>query len=397
MFAIQFTKKALYAMALALLLCSANAASIPGGLSKRGDKVVKLDFNVQRPDKKIVVTNDTSIDQLNVEAVSAQTIEQPLINRDVSYFTKLWLGSNAQEVDVVVDTGSSDLWVIDSASGLDADYGTYDHSSSSSYQYVASGFDIAYVDQSNAQGNWVKDKVSLSSTGPSIPDLEFGDATQAEDITYGILGIGFKLLEAASSKYSNLPYALKDYGIIDKVAYSLYLGDKGSQSGTVLFGGIDNDKYSGSLVELPIQSSNRLDVTLKSIGGLSVNADYTLDSGSTISTLPPTLLYRLAQQLGTDGYTSGIYYWNNCDDVKDVTLDFDGISITIPKKDMTIELTYTNGDKFPGCGMAFQSNSQYFILGDNFLRQVYAVYDLEDKKISLAPVKCTSSENITPI
>lgn len=395
MFAIQFTKKAFLAMALALLLASADAASLPGGFSKRSDGAIKLDFSIQRPDKVVVPSNDTQ--GLQAEKGDVKAFEQDLINRDVAYFTKLWLGSNSQEVQVDVDTGSSDLWVIDSESGIQGDYGVYDHKSSSSYSYVTSGFEIQYVDMSSASGNWVTDKVSLSPNGPSVDSLEFGDATTTNDLSSGILGIGYKKNEAASDKYSNLPIALKDSGAIKKVAYSLYLGDKGSDAGTVLFGGIDHAKYEGDLVKLPVQSDRDLSVTLNSIGGIDVGSAFTLDSGTTLSTLPPSILSELAQKIGATGQADGFYYWNDCDDAKPVTLSFNGVDITIPKEDITTPLQYSNGDPFPGCALAISPNAKYPILGDIFLRHAYIVYDLEDNVISMAPVKYSSDEDITVI
>ena len=41
--------------------------------------------------------------------------------------------------------------------------------------------------------------------------------------------------------------------------------------------------------------------------------------------------------------------------------------------------------------------SDYNILGDNFLRSAYIVYDLDDNEISLAQVKYTTASNIAAL
>lgn len=383
-------------MALAWVLSFSEATSIPGGFQKRGDKVIKLDFNK-------VAGKTSYLPPVENKKKRAGTFEFPLDNKGSYYLADIWVGSNGDKISVDVDTGSSDLWLIDSASGVSATDGSYDHSKSSSYKYVASGFSIGYADGSYAKGDWVSDKVSLIEDGSvSIPALEFGDATDTT-ITYGILGIGLPNLEAASTEYDNLPVSLKKQGYISKNAYSLYLNSAEATTGSVLFGGIDKAKYSGDLVSLPVTSSNRLNLDVKSfsIGDVTVNTGVstTLDSGSTISYLNPDLLSQFASKLGLtyqDG-DSPFYYWDNCEDAGDLKVSFDGVDITVPKSYVTSPLQYNDGSTSPACALLVLPDDRFNILGDNFLRNAYVVYDLDDMKISLAPVKYSTDEDISPI
>lgn len=389
-----FHFKFLLTLALALTVQAASVA----GLQKRGNGVLKLDFSVERKEPTLEVNVTESL-------AKRDPFDYRLTNKGSYYIADVYIGSNNQKVSVDVDTGSSDLWVIDSASGEEASYGTYDHSSSSTYQYVASGFGVEYVDESNAQGNWVKDDVALSPDGPVLKSQQFGDATAAEGVTWGIFGIGFNALEAASQEYDNVPASLKREGYINKNAYSLYLNSQDATHGSVLFGGIDHDKYSGDLHAVPIAPNDartRIPLDSLTVDGneIGVNVDVTLDSGATLSYLPPQIVDQIAEATGAQySWLGGYYYFDDCSDAKDVTVNFNGVSITIPKEYTAGKLLGNNGQTVPGCPLFFlpQEKTEYCLLGDNFLRNTYAVYNLDDRTISLAPVKYTDSEDISPI
>lgn len=373
-----------------------NAASIP--LEERGEGIVKLSFDI----KYIPKGNNTAAPLQ--ERDESGTSELTLHNKDTYYITDLYFGSNKQKLSVNVDTGSSDLWVIDSSANADVLYGSFDSSSSSTFKGSSAPFGVAYFDESLARGTWANDDVSLSPNGPTLKGFKFGDATQVSQLTYGILGIGLTGLESTSpSTYDNFPIALKKTGAIKKTAYSLYLNSKDSQTGSVLFGGIDNAKYSGDLVSFPLlDNDSRLTIKVDSISSKDqkqeLDVGFTLDSGSTISYLEPSLLSELASKLGASPNGNDFYYFQTCDDVPDLTINFNGLDVTIPSEDLRLQLTnkYT-GEPLALCGLAILPESRDNILGDNFLRHVYAVYDLEDKKISLANVKYSSDEDIVAI
>lgn len=396
-----FQFKVLYALSLALFCSQAYSAAIPeagssmSSLEKRGDGVLKLGFSVKKVSQPPTEGNSHKRDDA--------TVEVTLQNEKAYYVTDLYFGSNKQKILVDVDTGSSDLWVVDSEAGIQGDYGVYDHSSSSSYEYVASGFEVAYVDHSRSSGDWVKDDVSLSTDGPTISKLQFGDATSSTN-TFGILGIGLMALEGASQEYTNFPQALADQGFINKNAYSVYLDTQDAETGSVLFGGVDNAKFEGSLTTLPLADDpGRLSVNLGSISvegeDYSVNGAVNLDTGTTLTYLPSRAVSQLAQQVGAQR-GSDHYYWDSCDSAPDsATFKFDGVDIKVPKKDLGYPITDTNGN-YIHCALSILPDSSslgYLLLGDNFLRNAYLKYDLEDKTIGLAQVKYTTDEDISPI
>lgn len=79
---------------------------------------------------------------------------------------------------MVLDTGSSDLWcnapssTLCSQNNACSSSGTYDSSSSSTYSYVSSDFNITYADTSGASGDYVTDTLHIGNV--AITDFQFG-------------------------------------------------------------------------------------------------------------------------------------------------------------------------------------------------------------------------------
>lgn len=100
------------------------------------------------------------------------------------YSTNLTLGNPPQPVEVSVDTGSSDLWVVHSDNPVcgrpqsDCDsLGTYDQDSSSSFNALPDKFQIQYGDNSWARGYYAVDTLSIENA--KVPEMQFGVATDS--------------------------------------------------------------------------------------------------------------------------------------------------------------------------------------------------------------------------
>merc|ERR1712232_530220 len=64
--------------------------------------------------------------------------------QDAQYFGSISIGTPPQEVRVVYDTGSSNLWASNMKPGLFSSHKYYDHSKSSTYVANGSTFNIRY-------------------------------------------------------------------------------------------------------------------------------------------------------------------------------------------------------------------------------------------------------------
>lgn len=97
------------------------------------------------------------------------------------YSTNLTLGNPPQRVEVSVDTGSSDLWVVYSDNeicgieGAQCDsFGTYDPRESKNANTLSDRFSIEYGDSSWAEGYYAIDSLTIEDA--EVPEAQFAVA-----------------------------------------------------------------------------------------------------------------------------------------------------------------------------------------------------------------------------
>lgn len=364
---------------------------------------IKLDFN-----KVLTPSKYTKRDALPM----------PLINDKILYTTELEIGSNKDKVSVSIDTGSYDLWVMsndtvcykvsefqtegapqlpDIFNDIDQDYsctfnGTYNSKSSKTFKNTSEDFSIGYVDGSAAQGVWGYDSVQFGQYG--VTGLKIGIANRSS-VSDGILGIGI------ANGYDNFPVLLQKQGLINKIAYSVYLNSSNSTTGTILFGAIDHAKYEGVLSTVPVDSKSQLSVNvtnLKTKNGNVASGGHSilLDTGSTFSIFPDEWIDALGHSLNATYDEDESVYEIECDGYDEHFFGF-----SIGDSDFSVPIQDLKTEKDGQCYLAIMSNSVIggggILFGDDILRRIYLVYDLQDMTISVAPVVYTEDEEIEEI
>jgi hypothetical protein len=271
---------------------------------------------------------------------------------------------------------------------------------------VNSDFLVAYGGGDGATGDFVKDTLKIGSA--TVNAFQFGVMYQTT-VVEGILGVSFPQTEAPvidgyGPQYDNLPVALVKSGIIASKAFSLYTNDDRSAAGTLLFGGIDTKKYCGSLVSISLVPSGfsgsgqveDFTVPLLGISGTDTTGaahsfsgaqptTILLDSGTTFTQLPPDLvtsIWSFAGATADSGSPSlATIPCSAGSSKKTISFKFSGITITVPMSQLVVFPDATNTN----CYFGISKTASTIIIGDTVLSSMYVVYDLDNKKVLLAP------------
>ncbi|KAG6015720.1 saccharopepsin [Claviceps lovelessii] len=314
---------------------------------------------------------------------------------NAQYFSEITVGTPPQTFKVVLDTGSSNLWVPSQSCSSIACFlhSTYDSSSSSTYQKNGSSFEIQYGSGS-LSGFVSNDVVSIGDL--KIKDQDFAEATQEPGLAFafgrfdGILGLGY---DTISVNHIVPPfYNMIDQKLLDKPVFAFYLGS--SDEGSVAtFGGIDESHYTGKIEYIPLRRKAYWEVDIDSIafGDEVAELEGTgaiLDTGTSLNVLPSSLADLLNSEIGAKKGWNG-QYTIDCGKVAslpDITFNLAGSNYSLPASDYILELQGTCVSTFQGMDIP-EPAGPLIILGDAFLRRYYSVYDLGRNAVGLARAK----------
>ncbi|OJJ60873.1 hypothetical protein ASPSYDRAFT_56339 [Aspergillus sydowii CBS 593.65] len=337
---------------------------------------------------------------LQNEPVNAMGRHDVLVDNflNAQYFSEIELGTPPQTFKVVLDTGSSNLWVPSSECGSIACYlhEKYDSSASSTYKKNGSEFAIQYGSGS-LSGFVSQDNLKIGDL--KIKGQDFAEATSEPGLAFafgrfdGILGLGFDTISV--NKIVPPFYQMIEQGLLDEPVFAFYLGDanKEGDSSVATFGGIDEDHYEGELINIPLRRKAYWEVDLDAIAlGDDVaeldNTGVILDTGTSLIALPSNLAEMINAQIGAKkGFTG--QYSVDCDkrdSLPDLTFTLTGHNFTIGPYDYTLEVQGSCISAFMGMDFP-EPVGPLAILGDAFLRKWYSVYDLGNSAVGLAKAK----------
>ncbi|POS71732.1 vacuolar protease A [Diaporthe helianthi] len=312
---------------------------------------------------------------------------------NAQYFSEIKVGTPPQEFKVILDTGSSNLWVPSSKCTSIACYlhNKYESSSSSTYKKNGSSFEIQYGSGS-MKGFVSQDTLQIGDL--TIKNQEFAEATEEPGLAFafgkfdGILGMGYDTISV--NKIVPPFYQMIDQKLIDDAVFAFYLSKDGEGS-EVVFGGSDKDHYTGKITNIPIRRKAYWEVDLDAITVDGESASYDdagiiLDTGTSLIALETDLAEMLNKQIGGKKGYSGTYTieCNTRDSLPDITFTLAGHNFTIDAYDYTIESGGSCISAFMGMNLPANLAG---ILGDAFLRPWYSIYDLGQNQVGIAKAK----------
>jgi len=318
----------------------------------------------------------------------------PLTNfMNAQYFTEIAIGNPAQTFKVILDTGSSNLWVpsVKCTSIACFLHTKYDSSQSSTYKANGSEFEIQYGSGS-MKGFVSNDDLTIGDL--RIRGQDFAEATQEPGLAFafgkfdGILGLGYDTI--AVNHITPPFYSMVNKGLLDEPVFSFRLGGSDEDGGEAIFGGIDSNAYSGKIHYVPIRQKAYWEVELQKVSfGDDVleleNTGAAIDTGTSLIALPTDMAEMLNTQIGAKKSWNG-QYTVDCSKVPnlpDLTFWFGGRPFPLKGSDYVLNVQGTCISAFTGMDINLPWGSLW-IIGDVFLRRYFTVYDLGRDAVGFA-------------
>ncbi|KAI1035535.1 hypothetical protein LB504_006022 [Fusarium proliferatum] len=373
------------------LLSCANALQ----LHKRHNPSI-VSVNVEKRTKDVFPSHE----KRDSDAVVEMKVDQ----QGFLYWANFTIGNPPQRLSAEIDTGSSDLLVltnqIKTCKKKDCQGGIFNPEKSETFEWSDEQVSGSFGSGESWEGEYANDTFTLGSS--TLDFFQFVGVTEFNATTAGIFsifGVGIYSLEHADIKYPNLPYALANAGEINTPAFSLWLNNE--THGEFLFGGINKSKYTGPLVTYPVAADNTFDVrdrALVVMTGFGTTSDgktselnfkarpVLLDSGTIQSRLSLNMTLHLIKtmKISMDEKLGAVA---PCNTSRKETLDFTfgDPTLNVPLANFLSPTPVKSGvDGVAYCKVVYYEDSTSIVLGDDFLRGVYVVYDWGNMEISLA-------------
>lgn len=338
-------------------------------------------------------------------------------NQDSSYFGSLAIGTPAEAFNVILDTGSADLWVASSACSTGCNgIKSFNATSSSSFSNLSLPFDITYG-SGRAQGYLAQDTVQMA--GFSVANQDFGvvstvSAGLLSSPVSGLLGLAFKSI--ASSHSTPLWQTLVESGAWDQPVMSFYLSRfiNGTHSkpqepgGRFTMGFMDQSLYTGQVefVDIPDGQDGYwiLPLTGVNVNGQTVQlpgsaqSSYSaIDTGTTLIGGPSNVIKEIFANIpgsapGTGDYQG--YYTYPCDQQIQLSLSF-GSGAAWPINPTDFMLTQLSSKQCVGALFSLDStgnNGPAWIMGDTFLKNVYSVFRYNPPSVGFATISAAAQQ-----
>ncbi|KAK3994967.1 aspartic peptidase domain-containing protein [Cladorrhinum sp. PSN332] len=347
------------------------------------------------------------------------------------------IGTPRQAIRLGIDINSPETWVNPSCSkfpGLVAEgciaTGIYDpdESETSSTDLGLDEETITYARGASATFDYVKDEIHIPGNkthlSTTITDFQFGVAKDTDNLFTGILGLGRGNNQSALGGNSFLDrlWLQMDQSEAMRI-FSMALGDDTkNETGSLIFGGLDNSKFTGHLVSIPVHERSSRGYVLKPSGfvwnsrtpafdihsnlSTQVPAEILLNATSPRSTLSALIVVDILKTMKVPGFESMVNpppgpYMVPCTWKEYTNMTFTFIFERHNRVKMSL------GDfirQIPNTGTcmltieATRSPDEPWVLGSMFFRKFYLVFDHTRDTVSVARyVNCGTDEELIGI
>ncbi|CAI5760820.1 unnamed protein product [Candida verbasci] len=295
------------------------------------------------------------------------------------YYTTIQVGSNKDDVALMVDTGSwaSNILTpnVTCSHGNCTKFGNYDPTKSTSAKIIGTshienfGYNYIYT------GTTVIDDVYFN--GVKIPNYLFASVYNNTAWPAGLFGFS---KPPKSETNMSISWAARNANLINQAAYSMYLSTIDGKPGGIILGAIDYGKINGDL--------HWANLTGHNVGGfidsfeinghnVSIGRDFTADTGGSYFNLKEAEYEQFLDSLPNDPQNPRGSKTINFDLLKGKTskLKINGAVLEFP-----LDAIIHPGDSGPHARIIVRQNDQVQ-LGSFFFRYLYFAVSLEKEAI----------------
>ncbi|KAG0211678.1 hypothetical protein BGX28_007572 [Mortierella sp. GBA30] len=335
----------------------------------------------------------------------------PLVDYDFDreYYGTVMVGQPPQAFKIDFDTGSSQF-IISAKDCMECSGTThYDATASKTFKANGKPWKITYGDQSHAGGFLGRDMITLDGIRVKNQQLALvtNESEGFDDTIDGIMGLAFGTLSTSIASTKTVFENMMAQNLVERGIFSFYLGKSNLQGGgEVIFGGLDMSRVEPGhkITYTPVTRAKywQINVSNVFVNGKSIlvgnngnngngkRSDIAgiMDTGTTLMVLPEKLAHDIHQRIRgakvmDPSYTVPCNLANQ-DPEGRVELEIEGERFGVPFEDLVREETEDPGTCYSGIQT---SSADFIIIGDVFIKNNYVVFDQENKRVGLAPLK----------
>ena len=341
---------------------------------------------------------------------------------DSEYLCEVAIGTPPQTLKLDFDTGSSDLWVFSTelSAALKGSHAIFDSSKSTSFKKLdGEQWKISYGDGSSASGDCGSDVVTIG--GITVKDQTVELASQlaqqfAQGTGDGLLGLAFPSINTVTNNGQAAPAQTpvanmitqggvpKDAQLFTSAFYSER--DANSPESFYTFGYVDQDLVTASGQDVawtPVDSSQGFWMFASesaSIAGKSISQSGNkaiADTGTTLALVSDEVcdaLYKAIPGAKYDSTQQGYIFPTSvkATDMPEFKVAVGSNQFVIQAEDLAFAPA---GNDMVYGGVQSRGNNPFDILGDTFLKSVYAIWDQGGQRFGAVP-KIEKTQNLNP-
>ena len=331
---------------------------------------------------------------------------------NTQYVGTIYIGSNAQPINVIFDTGSHYLVIPDQtlASKFMNSYNC--NTSTSCLAFKNQSVFLSYG-QGNGYGYVAQDQISLgnkviaeNTTFVVATDINNFPKKFNADGVFGLRKIknaqDYLILPSdatiAMTNY-NLLDNLKSQGVISNTQFSFFLNNEISSHDQLgaefIIGGYNPNYVRSNFTKFKVVNDNywAIDILSFQIGSKNVNTrdvKAVLDTGTSVVVFPTDLYALVVEEIKAKTACSEIRRMVcvchkkpcniNPEDFPTINFHFNGMNATLPGGAYVLNIKGTNIIMLTGLDLS----ERFILLGDPFLRQYVTLFDGDEESVSLA-------------